>query len=235
MDEDRIRALVEVSTGHRMPDQQVVALERHLSMVLERNKVMNLTAIRERDDGLVLHIADSLLALGEVNDAPPGPLVDLGSGGGYPAIPLCIATGRSTTMVESVRKKAEFLREVASELGLPCEVSADRAEDVGRSHPGAFAVVTARALTALPSLVELAAPLLSMGGRLIAYKGDLGQDESARGRAAARLCGLRESHTSEMTLPERGDRRVLVVYERVGRPTLSLPRRVGLAQSKPLA
>jgi 16S rRNA (guanine527-N7)-methyltransferase len=96
-------------------------------------------------------------------------------------------------------------------------------------------VVTARAVAALPTLVELAAPLLSHGGRLIAFKGRLAQTEIGRGDTAAAKCGLRREGIRAFELTETGEARTLVTYRRVGDPSLALPRRVGMASKQPLA
>jgi 16S rRNA (guanine527-N7)-methyltransferase len=212
------------------------ALASHLDLVIEANQTMNLTSIHEPARGVWLHIVDSLLGVAILDSAPEGRLCDLGSGAGFPGIPLALVTSRSTVLVESIGKKAAFLRETVEALGLDAEVVQARAEQVARDRAGRFAVVTARALSALPSVLELAAPLLEARGRVVAYKGDPDAREIARGDAAAERLGLRRVRETRFTLGGgEPAKRLLIEYQRVGEPTIRLPRREGLAQHSPLA
>lgn len=213
------------------------AMLRHLDYVISVNETLNLTAIRDVSDAVRLHILDSLLAIREVQEAPPGALVDLGTGGGFPGVELALATGRTTLLVDSVGKKAAVIQRflVQESLDSWISVSTSRAEELGRTEAGKFAVVTARALSALPSLVELAAPLLVRDGRLIALKGRPDDEEIRRGECVARLCGMALVSRRRVTLPDGGEQREILVFARRTKPQIALPRRVGLAQKQPLA
>jgi 16S rRNA (guanine527-N7)-methyltransferase len=215
-------------------EAQSKALAKHARMVLEANREFNLTRISDPLDVLTLHILDSALAVSAVTATPAGPVADLGSGPGYPGIVAAILTGRPTVLVESVRKKARFLTSVAKEIGYDVAVYADRAEELARERNESFACVIARALAPLPSLVELAAPLLIEDGRLVAMKARLTEDELKSGLEAARICGMRQVEllTSEFAAAHL---RTLVIYERSGPSRIRLPRRIGLAQRAPLA
>ena len=127
---------------------------------------------------MVLHVQDSLLGLEELLKAPDGWYADIGTGAGYPGIPLAIETGRKTLLVDSVGKKTAILDSFIGELGLD-QVSTytGRIEDLAREHPYEFTAITARALAQLSVLMELAAPLLQLGGRLICYKANLKPSE----------------------------------------------------------
>ena len=215
---------------------EVGALARHLDMVIAANTTMNLTSVSDPERAAWVHVVDSLLPLDYVTRAPGGPLCDLGSGAGYPGIPLAIVCGRHTVLVESTSKKAAFLATVVDDLGLDAQVLSQRGEKVGAERAGEFAVVTARALSSLPSVVELAAPLLLTGGRLVAYRGVHDESELARGDRAAELVGLERTETGTALLIGSDDaQRTFVVYERRGRLKMALPRREGLAQHAPLA
>lgn len=220
--------------GIAVTDGQSSALAKHAAMVLEANREFNLTRITGPADVLTLHILDSAVVVAAVAAAPAGPIADLGSGPGYPGLVAAILSGRPTVLVESVRKKASFLERVAAEIDVDVAVYADRAEELARERGGSFACVIARALAPLPSVVELAAPLLIDGGRLVAMKARPTEEELTSGVAAARLCGMRQL---ELDTPELAATlsRTLVIYERVGLPIVSLPRRIGLAQRAPLA
>jgi 16S rRNA (guanine527-N7)-methyltransferase len=213
---------------------QLDALARHLSLVLETNEVLNLTSIDARDS-VPLHVLDSASALPFLAEAPAGAFADLGSGPGYPGVPLAVLSGRPVTLVESVRKKAAFLERVVEALRLEATVHPFRAEELASEHPGSFAAVTARALSALPSLVELGAPLLVPGGLLVCLKGRPDEEELRRGDVVSRRCGLKRIETTAVDVPGVDAARTLVVYRRIGVSAVKLPRRNGMAQRQPLA
>ena len=141
-------------------DIQAHLLSKHLQMVLEANRQFNLTAITDVADAIVLHVVDSLMVLPEISGAPEGPIADIGTGPGFPGIPLAVVTGRRVYLVESVGKKARFLQAVVDtlEMGETVEVINERAEELASHTCGVYGVVTARAVTSLPALVELSAP-----------------------------------------------------------------------------
>jgi 16S rRNA (guanine527-N7)-methyltransferase len=214
--------------------QAVERLARHARAVLEANQFMNLTTISEAEF-VPLHILDSLSALPYLSAEPAGSFADLGSGAGYPGIPLAIMTGRPVELVESVRKKAAFLEGACADLCLESTVHPIRAEELALTQPRSFNVVVARALSALPSLVELASPLLRDGGALICMKGRPDPDELLRGEAAAVKCGMVMERADAVDVPAVDAARTIVVYRKVGPARIKLPRRNGLAQRQPLA
>lgn len=223
--------------GLNVEPEALKTMLRHLDFVLEANTTVNLTAITQPDDALRLHLIDSLTALPEVSDAPKGRLVDIGTGAGFPGLELGLATGRETLLVDSVRKKTDAIQRFLLQEALDSwiSVSALRAEELARQQREQFAVVTARALSSLPSLVELAAPLLGQGGRLVAMKGQLDQAEVDRAHHVAALVGMRFETRRNLVLPLGGEMRELIVFSRCGKPRLAVPRREGLAQRRPLA
>lgn len=214
--------------------KMVEDIAAHLALVYATNAEMNLTAI-PRDSAVVMHALDCAAALPYLSDAPSGPFADIGSGAGFPGIPLAILSGREAVLVESVRKKAVFLERVIEELCLKATVHPIRAEELALERPGVFAAVTARALSSLPSLVELASPLLMQGGRLICLKGEPDQTEIERADAVCARTGMKNVEQSRVTVPGLEAARSVVVYERRGRAQMRLPRRNGLAQRQPLA
>ncbi|WP_296011037.1 16S rRNA (guanine(527)-N(7))-methyltransferase RsmG [uncultured Adlercreutzia sp.] len=209
---------------------------QYLEKVLEANKITNVTRITDADTARILHIEDSLVGLPEVQDAPEGLLGDLGSGGGFPGVPLALATGRPTVLVDSVGKKMALVHSLLEEMGLDeqIETSSERIEDLGRFRSGEFSVVTARALSKLVSLLELAAPLLKMGGRLVCYKAKVSEEELDDALRIEELVGMKLVSRRETVLSDRETARTILVFEKVSRPKLKLPRRVGLAQKQPL-
>ena len=135
--------------------------KRHLELVIEANRTTNITRISSWEDGMVLHVQDSLLGLDALNACPEGRYADIGTGAGYPGIPLAIETGRPTLLVDSVQKKVQILDGFIEELGLEnVSTYAGRIEDLGREQAGQFAAISARALSKLSILLELSSPLL---------------------------------------------------------------------------
>lgn len=222
--------------GVLIPSDIAERLVAHLVLVLESNSRVRLTAINDPREGLRLHIADSLTVLEELGEVE-GVCVDLGSGAGYPGIPLALVTGREFVLLEAVRKKAEFLEEAVAATGISGTVRVERlrAEELATVRPGGFGVVIARAVAELPSLVELAAPLLRQGGVLVSMKGAPTAAELERGDSVGELLGLRQRSRRELELPGLGEKRSILVYEKISESSRNLPRRTGMAQRKPLA
>lgn len=208
-------------------------MEKHLQLVLEANKTTNITRISSWEEGVLLHIEDSLTALPEMNMAPEGNYVDLGSGAGYPGIPLAIETGRTTLLVDSVRKKTDLLDSFIEELGLMnVETYHGRIEDLGRERPRSFAVSTARALSQLSVLMELASPLLKKNGLLICYKAHLSDEELNHSFSLQKKTGMKFLSNREVELGEY-ERRI-VCFKKISEPEIKLPRKTGMAQKAPL-
>lgn len=209
----------------------------YLSEVLVANQRVNLTAIREMDDALRLHLEDSLSALPEVDEAPEGVLLDIGTGGGFPGVPLGIATGRPVVLADSVRKKVAVVDEILAAMIPPIEyrTCSERVESIAMQEKGRYACVTARAVSELPALVELASPLLMDGGRLVALKAQLPFEEFERAERVAGMVGMSHVSTRRFKLPRGDEERAVVVFERRGKAKVTLPRRIGLAQNQPLA
>ena len=202
-------------------------LKRHLELVIEANKTTNITRISTWDEGMLLHVQDSLVGLPELREAPEGRMVDIGSGAGYPGIPLAIESGRSTLLADSVGKKTTILASMVQTLGLDNVVYPGRIEDLAREEPASFAAVTARALAQLSILMEFASPLLQEGGRLICYKANVSDEEmehalSLQNRLAMKL-------VSDRIVELGKNHRRIICFENV-----KLPRKTGFAQKRPL-
>ena len=214
--------------------QQRALLERHLELVIDANQKTNITRIDTWDEGWLLHVEDSLAGLDEVEAAPTGELADLGSGAGFPGIPLAISTGRSVTLVESVGKKATLLKQFAEDLELSERVSvfSGRAEELAREEGARYSVITARALSSLPSLMELASPLLTQGGMLVCYKSSDIDAEMEQALVIQEKLAMYFKSRRDTSLSD-GTPRSIVTFVKDGDPLVKLPRREGQAQRKP--
>ena len=217
-------------------DQTMSLMQRYLDSILEANKVTNLTRITDGEQARLLHIEDSLVGLPEVNEAPTGLYGDLGSGGGFPGVPLALATGRKTLLVDSVKKKMAIVQSALDDLSLSEQIStsSERIEDLPLEYKKKFAVLTARALSKLVSLIELASPLLKNGGRLVCYKAQLSSEELEEALAVQDLVGMKMISQREICLSDGETTRTIVVFEKIGKSRIKLPRRIGLAQKQPL-
>ena len=233
-DELLIRALHEARIF--VTDEQRALLARHLDLVIERNRNVNLTRITSLEEATYLHVVDSLLLLDAFENAPDGPFVDMGTGAGFPGIPLAIVTGRQGLLVDSVGKKAKAVSEFVDDLGISdrVQVAAARMEQVGKDRRASFSVATARAVAQTNVLVEYAAPMLRRGGRLVVAKARPSEEELAAGKRAANVCGMRYVSREAFELPRDLGHREILSYERVGKPKLALPRAIGMAKHHPL-
>ncbi len=171
------------------------AIDGHARLLLAWTSAINLTAIRDPSAVAVAHVVDSLTAATLLRELGVDQLLDLGSGGGYPGLPLAAALPADRALlIEPVAKKASFLSVAAAATGLADVVEAApvRAEALAADprHRGRWPAVTVRAVASLADLVELAFPLLAPGGRLVAWKrGDLSAELAAAERAIDALGG----------------------------------------------
>ena len=230
-----LRDILATRHGIDITEQQEQLLFDDLHAIMEINKTMNLTRILSEEDGAVLHLEDSVLGLPYVNDAPVGLYGDLGTGGGFPGIPLCVLTGRETLLVDSVKKKVRALEPVAEELGVGERLSTygGRIEDLALERPKEFSVLTARALSSLGSLLELASPLLRKSGRLVCYKAQPTEEELEIAFGIMKSLGFELVCDDSHELSDGSTRRIFV-FEKVANPRIALPRRIGMAQRNPL-
>ena len=179
------------------------------------SRKINLTAITADEDIAVKHFLDSLTALKVVG--PKGRLLDIGSGGGFPAIPLKIVChGLHVTSVDAVEKKVIFQRQAARLLGLHgFEALHARGEELAAHHAGSFDWVVSRAFSDIPTFVRITLPLIKEGGKIVAMKGRGGREEAETVTSALAELKVRVTDVVEFRLPASGDARALIVIERV--------------------
>ncbi|TAM88643.1 16S rRNA (guanine(527)-N(7))-methyltransferase RsmG [bacterium] len=199
----------------------------YAELLLSANRRVNLTAART-SAAVWEHIEDSLTVAPYVVE---GELVDIGSGGGFPAIPLAIVCGVRVTLIEAIAKKATFLRSALTELGLEGEVLIGRVESIAHesAYRERFATATARAVASAPAVLEFTLPLLRAGGRAVLQRGRMDEAELRAVEAASPMLG--GGPPVEQAL--EGERRLLVIEKRAPTP-IRFPRRVGVPQRKPL-
>lgn len=218
--------------GITLTDKQQELFEKYYSLLIEYNKKFNLTAITEREEVINKHFVDSSLSCGKVCGQA---LLDVGSGGGFPAIPLKIMNDNlSVTMLEATGKKCEFLKTVVKELGLTnVTVINGRAEDIAKDerYREKFDCVTARAVARLNTLLEYCMAFVKVGGIFVALKGDA-EEELTEAENAIRVLGgrLKESFNYEL----EGAKRALITVEKIKSTDKKYPRGNGKERKNPL-
>lgn len=230
-DQPEDAALVAVSRRWSLPATVVPSLRQLLDLLASPAAP---TAVHDRARALDVHVRDSLagLEVGAVRRARR--IADLGSGAGLPGLPLALALPDSQMqLVESHHRRCAFLDRAVEDLGLSnVTVACARAEELAdREH---FDVVTARALAALPVLCEYAAPLLRVGGALVAWKGAVEAGEAAAAAAAARSLGLDRAEILPVVPYPGSERRTLHVFRKLAPTPPGYPRRPGMAAKRPL-
>lgn len=209
-------------------------LERFYGLVKDYNEKVNLTAITGREEFFIKHVWDSLA--GEKYFPCGASVAEVGSGGGFPSLPLKICRpDLEFTLFESVGKKCAFLKYAAGELALSgVEVVNARAEDAGKGiYREKFGVCCARAVARLNTLLEYCAPLVKVGGIFIAYKGEAG-DEIKEAANAAKILGMELVCTDSYDLPQGFGARTLAVYKKIRPTPAKYPRGQGKERKNPL-
>lgn len=217
-------------------EEQLAQFTRYYELLVETNKVMNLTAITEPEEVAVKHMVDSLLAY---EDGMQGKtLVDVGTGAGFPGVPLKIyCPSLKVTLVDSLGKRLRFLQQVIDELGLKgirCEHL--RAEDAGRSkkHREQYDYVTARAVARLSVLSEYCLPLAKKDGQFIALKGSRFAEEIEEGEAAVKILGGKIISAEPVKLPGLDDGRAIIKIAKIKATPAQYPRKAGTPEKQPL-
>lgn len=204
-------------------------------MVLERNRVMNLTAITEPRDVAALHLLDSLEAL-KLAGLERESIVDVGCGAGFPGVPLAIAgAGLKVTLLDSLGKRIDFLREACGQLGLETvECVHARAEEFAGERRETFDAAISRAVASLPVLCELCLPLVKVGGVMLAMKSTGVTEELKSAQRAIRLLGGEAAEVQTYTIPTTDVSHTLVTIRKISPTPAKYPRRFAQIKKQPL-
>lgn len=216
----------------------MAAFKIYEEALLEWNQKFNLTAIRDPEGIRTKHFLDSLTCMLAWRDRPPGRLIDIGTGAGFPGIPLKIMMpNMHLTLVESVGKKLDFCCHVVKLLGLEnVKCVQARAEELGlsRDYREKYDWAVARAVANLPVLAEYLLPLVKVGGGMLAQKGETGPAEAHKAERAIHVLGGRIKQLIPVLLPGVTEERFLVVIDKISTTPPGYPRRVGLPAKKPI-
>ena len=218
--------------------RQVMSLITYEKELLEWNQKFNLTAIRDTESIRTKHFLDSFSCILAWRAAPPNHLIDIGTGAGFPGIPLKILyPNLKLTLVESVGKKAMFCQHIVRVLGLEhVNVIQARAEDLGQNaeHREKYDWAVARAVANLNVLSEYLLPLVKVGGMALAQKGESGPAEAQSAEKAMELLGGKLKQLIPVHLPSVVEDRYLVVVEKVAATPPKYPRKPGIPMKQPL-
>lgn len=211
----------------------VPQLELFAGILLEKNQVMNLTAITEPKDVAALHLLDSLALTAWLKDER---VVDVGTGAGFPGIPLAAALPEAKfTLLDSLGKRVGFLREACGELGLEnVECVQARAEEFAGERREVFDCAVSRAVADLPVLCELCLPLVRVGGRFLAMKSSHSEEEVRRAEGAVGILGGKIGWVRDYTIPVTDVVHRVVCVEKVSPTPKKYPRRFAQIKKQPL-
>ncbi len=225
--------LGELASRYGLPSGAVERLGVLLELVAAEPSAI--TSVRSPADGVDVHIADSLVALDLTAVRSARRIADVGPGGGFPGLVLAVALPAArVALVESVARKCAFLGRAGEALGLRNVEAVHARAEAWPAGLGMHDLVTARALASLPVVVEYAAPLLEVGGHLVAWKGRVDAAEAADGAAAAAAVGMSEP-VAMPVVPFSGARdRYLYLNSKVRPTPVGYPRRPGMARKRPI-
>ena len=227
--------------GIELSEEQIIQFIKYYEMLVEKNKVMNLTAITEFNEVIVKHFIDSLALVKVVDkdDLSNGvSIIDIGTGAGFPGIPLKIAFPNiNITLLDSLNKRINFLKEVSDELGFEgIDFIHGRSEDFGRNpqYREKFDICVSRAVANLATLAEFCVPFVKVGGSFISYKaGDCGEEVKESMKAVEKMGG-KIINQLEYMVPTSDLNRVLLFIEKEKATPKSFPRKAGTPAKEPI-
>lgn len=221
--------------GLSLSNVQKEQFQRFFELLIEWNERMNLTGITSEPEVYAKHFYDSLDPFLEMNLSEINTICDVGTGAGFPGIPLAIAyPGIQFDLIDSLGKRIDFLNFCVKELGLPhVKAIHVRAEAFATDKRESFDLVTSRAVARLPILAELCAPLVKVNGSFVTLKGPAGHVELEEAKLGPTKLGLTHKKTNNASLKEVGER-VNIYFEKTAKTPKKYPRQFGQIKKRPL-
>lgn len=240
---DTLRMLENLSEQYSLgfSQHQLLLVMHHLYLMYQKNAFINLTSIRTMPDGLILHSLDSLLFAKVIDEYIAldsyALALDMGTGGGFPGIPLAAVSNFNVELLDSVGKKVNACNEFVEEMGLEDRVHASHArlEEFVKETGRAFDIVTARALAKLDVLIEYAEPYVKRDGYLFFGKANPDAQEIRDAKIVAKICGFEIVSRETFELPDNFGHREIVVLRKISKSKVRLPRKNGEAKNNPLS
>ena len=218
--------------GLDLPENTRQTLCNFGAAMVKQNEVMNLTAITEPTQVAKLHLLDSLTVLSTA-DLAGKTIIDVGCGAGFPGVPLAIACpDAKITLLDSLGKRMKWLEEVLPQLGVQAECVTARAEEAVASRRESYDFATSRAVARLNILLELTAPYVKVGGKVLAMKGAAAKEELAEAQSAIKKLGLKLEDVKEF--PIDGTNHAVIVLRKVAPTPKQYPRRFAKIKQSPL-
>ncbi len=219
-----------LETGINLTDIQLEKFQIYYNLLIETNKVINLTSITEEKDVVLKHFIDSL-AIKNYIDISNGRVIDIGTGAGFPGIPLAIIYNDTQfTLMDSLNKRINFINTVMEECKLyNIETVHSRAEDLGHNnvYREKYDYCVSRAVAAIPVLLEYCIPFLKTGGKFISYKSEKAEEEISLSGNAQKKLGCRFDKLYSFDLPGTDISRKFVVFEKIKTTNRAYPRQAG--------
>ena len=224
--------------GIELSQDKIYKLIKYYELLVEKNKVMNLTAITEYKDVVIKHFADSLSIIKAVNMSEVTNIIDIGTGAGFPGMVLKIVfPDVKITLLDSLNKRVNFLNEVITELHLK-DINAihGRAEDYAHNdiYREKYDLCVSRAVANLSTLSEYCIPYVKVGGKFVSYKAGECEEEINNAKKAVNMLGGKIEETVDFILPETDISRTFVVIDKLRNTSVKYPRKSGLPSKEPL-
>ncbi|OKZ65628.1 MAG: 16S rRNA (guanine(527)-N(7))-methyltransferase RsmG [Clostridium sp. 28_12] len=222
--------------GVRFSVEQIEQFYKYMNLLIEWNEKMNLTAITEPKEIILKHFIDSITILKYIDDNSK--LVDVGTGAGFPGVPLSIMNPTlKITLVDSLNKRLIFLQEVVKELNLKnIEIVHARAEEFGqnKNYREKFDIATSRAVANLATLSEYIVPLVKIGGKIISMKASNAKEEINDAQKAIEVLGGKIEKIEEFDLPESDIGRTIIIIDKNKCTPAIYPRKAGTPAKEPI-
>lgn len=204
-------------SGFHLKKEQIEKLDLYAEMLLEWNEKINLTAITDSEGIAIKHFYDSLTPLWYLNIPKNVRVIDVGTGAGFPSIPMAIVRpDLRFTLLDSLNKRLNFLNEVCTRLDISAELVHMRAEDAAQKaeYRESFDVAVSRAVAALPVLCEYCIPFVRKNGMFIAMKGSKAEEELEISKNAVSTLGATVEKTVKISLPDDSERNIIVIRKK---------------------
>lgn len=223
--------------GISLTDNMLERFQIFYDILMEKNKVMNLTAITDEKEVVLKHFVDSI-ALIKYISLDCERLIDVGTGAGFPGIPLAIVCDNAQiTLMDSLNKRIEFLNEVIDKCGLEnVKTIHSRAEDLGREkdYREQYDIVVSRAVANLSVLLEYCMPFSRVGGKFISYKSVLADEEIQKSYSAQKKLHTKMIERIDYQIPQSEFSRNFLIFEKIDKLDMKYPRQVGKPKRNPL-
>ncbi len=221
-----------------LTDNQVEQFAKYSDMLIETNKVMNLTSITDETEVVLKHFADSVSLLKEYSIPEDATIIDIGCGAGFPSMPLkLVMPNNKFTLVDSLNKRINFLENVVGELSVEnIELVHSRAEDLGQdlNYRENFDFGVARAVASLNVLCEYLLPFVKVGGKLIALKGRNYENEIEESKKAIEVLGGKISDVKAVNIPNTDITHYIVFIDKISSTPKNYPRKAGKVTKSPI-